>query len=76
MKIIDCLGEMCPIPIILLKKELSSIKNGSCVRMITDHSCSLTSIKDFCYIHGLHCQDIEEIQGVWEITISSKPFLE
>jgi tRNA 2-thiouridine synthesizing protein A len=76
MKVIDCLGEMCPIPLILLEKEIRNLKSGEAVMIVTDHSCSLNSIKDFCLMHQLFCKESEVISGVWEIAISNKPFPE
>ncbi|OYP41313.1 response regulator SirA [Lachnotalea glycerini] len=71
MKVIDCLGDMCPIPLLMLEKEIPNIKKGGTVMLITDHSCSLTSIKDFCRMHHFSFHDNEAIIGVWEITISN-----
>lgn len=71
MKIIDCLGEICPIPIMMLEKEINSIKNGTTVMIITDHSCTLKTMKEYCIIHDFSCIDSEAISGVWEITITN-----
>ncbi len=67
---IDCLGEICPIPIIKIQKKLNEIKNGETYMLITDHSCTLTSVNDFCKKHILSCNATEVINGVWEIVIS------
>ena len=35
---LDCLGDMCPIPILKLKQCEGLTKKGEQVRLITDHS--------------------------------------
>ncbi|RCX20386.1 TusA-related sulfurtransferase [Fontibacillus phaseoli] len=69
---IDCLGEICPVPVMMLKKHQKAIKNGECVLLITDHSCARKSISQFCDHAGMICSVQEVINGVWEITIEAK----
>lgn len=69
MKRIDCLGQICPIPVLRLQKELASIQQGTEVLLITDHSCTCKSIKEFCSAKKLVCECDEVMNGVWEITI-------
>lgn len=68
MKTVDCLGDMCPIPIIKTRKALKKTNSGETIKVVTDHSCVLESIiQNFkkCKI------DHEEvINGVWEIFIT------
>lgn len=66
---INCLGEICPIPIIHLQKQIHKIQNGEVIMIITDHSCTLSSIKDFCKKHTFSYQSEEVITGVWEIEV-------
>ncbi len=68
---IDCLGEICPIPVIKLREVIDSIKNGEEYMIVTDHSCTVPNIKDFCKAHNLDYKVEEVINGVWEIVISS-----
>lgn len=68
---IDCLGEICPVPVIKLQKDINSIKNGEEYMIVTDHSCTVPNIKDFCKAHKLNYKVEEIINGVWEISISS-----
>ena len=69
MKKLDCLGEMCPIPLIKLQKELAAIRGGEAVVLVTDHSCTLVSTTDFCNAHKLSLISNEVMEGVWEITV-------
>lgn len=72
MKKLNCLGDMCPIPIMRLQKELPAIRRGQAVMLVTDHSCTLRSVMDFCRAHDLKATDEEVLNGVWEITIQDK----
>ena len=72
MKKIDCLGEICPIPILALQKEMQKIKEGETVMLVTDHSCSCRAVEEFCGQFGLACSQDEVMNGVWEITIERK----
>lgn len=69
IKKIDCLGDFCPIPVIKAKIGYKEIEKGDKLIITTDHSCTLSNIKDTfknvnCYIHYE-----EKINGIWEITI-------
>ena len=70
MKEIDCLGDMCPIPILKLKKELKLLKKGESILFIVDHSCVLEEIKGFVTKRNHQLEIDEVINGVWEITIT------
>lgn len=66
---IDCLGEVCPVPVMLLKKHLQAIRLGSQVLLVTDHSCARKSITEYCRQSRLQCSIEEVMNGVWEIVI-------
>ncbi len=68
---IDCLGEICPIPIMKLQANLKEIKMGKTYMLITDHSCALTNVADYCKKYKLKCNATEVMNGVWEIVISA-----
>lgn len=71
MKTIDCLGEICPVPILKLQAVIDTIKAGEVYMIVTDHSCSCTSIRDFCKANHFHYEENEVINGVWEIVIAA-----
>lgn len=73
MQELDCLGDFCPVPIIKLQAQLKRIKQGDPCLLVTDHSCTLTAVRDFCQLHRLGCGIDEVINGVWEITITNTP---
>lgn len=70
MKDIICLGDMCPIPLMKLQqcKELKS--NGDCIKLVTDHSCSVESITEFCCNNNLSVEIKEPMNGIWELYIT------
>lgn len=68
MKTVDCLGDMCPIPVLKAKKELQSISKGDTVKIVTDHSCVLESVTTKFRKHHVTYEEV--INGVWEITIT------
>lgn len=65
MEIIDCFGDICPVPMIKIEKKLKTIKTGDEFMLVTDHSCTLESIKEryLKYVTGID----EVMNGVWEV---------
>ena len=71
MKKIDCLGEICPIPILRIKKELKTLYKGASFVLVTDHSCVLQSISDhFKNSSTVSIESEEVINGVWEVIVT------
>ena len=67
MKIIDCFGDICPIPMIKIEKQLKSMISGDEFMIIVDHSCTIEAIKNK-YLRKTNEIKIEEVMnGVWEI---------
>lgn len=70
---VDCIGEMCPIPIIKAERSLEPLVDKDQVCIITDHSCTMQAI-------AIHFQDkksypcqVEEIDnGIWQIIIEKR----
>lgn len=69
MNIIDCLGDMCPVPIIKIQKELKKMKSGASIKVITDHSCVAESIKSHFKHNDISLELDEVTNGIWEIII-------
>ncbi len=67
---IDCLGDMCPVPVLRLKNVMDSLRKGEEYMLVTDHSCTIFNIEAFCKANNLSCDIDEVINGIWEITIS------
>lgn len=70
MKKIDCLGEVCPIPVIKTKKELQKMKSGESFMIVTDHSCTLEALTNLFENRSVEFDTNEVINGVWEITVT------
>ncbi|NLW40799.1 MAG: sulfurtransferase TusA family protein [Tissierellia bacterium] len=68
MKTVDCLGDMCPIPIIKTRKALKGVDSGETIKIVTDHSCVLEAIKNNFKKHKVTHKEV--INGVWEIFIT------
>jgi len=70
MKIIDCFGDMCPIPVLRIQDELSNMGSGDSFMIIVDHSCVVESIKDKYNNKNVEMVIEEVMNGVWEITFT------
>ncbi|HCM18476.1 MAG TPA: sulfurtransferase TusA family protein, partial [Firmicutes bacterium] len=70
LMILNCLGDLCPIPVLKLKAALDSIAPGETIKVITDHSCTLQNIRDSIddQLYNIACE--EPANGIWEISIS------
>ncbi|SJZ48718.1 sulfurtransferase TusA family protein [Garciella nitratireducens] len=68
MKTIDCLGDMCPIPILKAQKALKLSPSGTTIKVVTDHSCTLESMLN--HFKKYEITSTEVINGVWEIFIT------
>lgn len=67
---IDCLGDICPIPVIMLEHGLERCEKGESILLVTDHSCVPKSVEDLCRKRGLGFSSEEVACGVWELTIT------
>ena len=66
IKVLDCFGDMCPIPVIKVEREFAKLKEGERYMLVTDHSCVLKSIKE----KYKNISVSEPMNGVWEITFT------
>ena len=70
MEKINCFGDICPIPLLKLKKSIQTLTTGESIMLIVDHSCVVESINDY-YDNSKHIIELDEvINGVWEITVT------
>ncbi len=68
---IDAIGEFCPIPIIRAEVKLTQIKPGERVIIITDHTCSSSSVVNhFQTKYNYPCSVTQIGDGIWEITVT------
>ena len=66
---IDCLGDMCPVPILKLKDAIKTASANQTIKLITDNSCVLENIKDILQKSPYTFYFDEVITGVWEIFV-------
>lgn len=69
MNKIDCFGDICPLPLLKAQKEIKNLKKNEPLLIITDHSCSAESLKDYFTKPNYSCEIEEVINGVFEITV-------
>ncbi len=68
--VLDCIGEMCPIPIIRMEKALKTLSAGDRVTVKTDHSCTTQIVIDhFQKKMGYPCFAEEIDYGIWQISV-------
>ena len=67
---IDCLGDICPVPIMKLKKHADELFKGKQIVLVTDHSCVSESVKNYCKTLHYEVEVLEPVNGVWEFYIS------
>ncbi|MEL7564135.1 MAG: sulfurtransferase TusA family protein [Dehalobacterium sp.] len=69
MKSIDCLGDFCPIPVLKLKEQLKKMQPQESVKLLSDHSCVLESIRANFAKANVTIEGKEVCPGIWEITV-------
>ena len=69
---IDCLGDMCPLPVLRAMDALKKIRQGESFMLVTDHSCVVQSIKEKHFAGSVAISFDEVINGVWEITFTKQ----
>jgi len=68
-RILDCLGEACPIPLIRTQKALVDLAVGDVLVVQVDHSCAVKNVPEWASKVG-HNYEVDEIDdGQWEIVI-------
>lgn len=73
MRRLDCLGDICPLPLMKLLQLREQIDSGEQVMIVTDHSCTCESLLNYCQKQRLGMDIKEPVSGVWEITIFAAP---
>lgn len=68
-RVLDCLGEACPVPLIKTQKEMKGMNVGDILVVQIDHSCAMKNIPEWARKEN-HNVEIEEIDdGEWDIII-------
>ena len=70
---VDCLGDICPLPMMKFKEMKKALQEGREIMLVTDHSCAAENVLDYCRsLHYVFTVE-EPISGVWEITVHQSP---
>ncbi|MDX9872974.1 MAG: sulfurtransferase TusA family protein [Clostridia bacterium] len=67
---LDCLGEMCPVPLLKAQKEAQSLPSGETLKIITDHSCVHQNVITYFKKKKFLIKEDEVLNGVWEIFLT------
>jgi len=67
---IDCLGDICPLPMMKFQQIEGAIKNGKPLKIVTDHSCASENLIHYCEERGYPFYVVEPIPGIWEIFVN------
>lgn len=70
-KLVDCVGEICPVPLIKAQIQYKKINAGDSITIITDHSCTSQALKEAFKKYACDIE-VEEEDGIWEIKIIKK----
>ena len=68
-KVLDCLGEACPVPLVKAQKELEKMAVGDVLIVNIDHSCAMKNIPDWAREVGYNVEIDEVGEGEWDIII-------
>lgn len=66
---LDCMGEVCPVPLVKTQKKMETMAVGDTVVVHIDHSCAMKNVPDWARKEG-HNVEIEEVDdGEWDLII-------
>lgn len=52
MKVLDCLGRACPVPVIELAKALPTVEVGEVIEVLSDDPAARLDIPAWCRLRG------------------------
>jgi TusA-related sulfurtransferase len=69
--LIDSLGEICPVPIIMLERKIKEVKKDDRIILETDHSCSTSNVVEHVANKYGYPTEVTMIsEGIWQIIIT------
>ncbi len=71
---LDLLGEVCPYPLVILKKEAGALKPGEMLKALVDSKPSVAAtIPRFCQKNGFELNIVEVVpEEQWEVYMLRK----
>jgi tRNA 2-thiouridine synthesizing protein A len=68
--VIDALGRKCPIPIIMLAEQMSSVPIGSVIAVLADDPAAYTDIPAWCAMKSHSLAFREDYQTGWSFGVT------
>ena len=65
--VVDCFGDVCPLPVLKAENKLKEIGKGESFMLVTDHSCVVQSLQAKASLKKVIVSIDEVMNGVWEI---------
>ena len=69
VKELDCLSELCPIPILRAMQELNTMESGDILIVHSDHSCVPIDIEKWAKAQKYPIQVVDLGKGEWDVYI-------
>ncbi len=66
---LDCLSELCPIPLLRAMQELKTMETGDILILRSDHSCVAIEIEKWAVGKKYPMKAVEVGEGEWEVYI-------
>jgi tRNA 2-thiouridine synthesizing protein A len=63
VKVLDCRGRRCPMPVIELAKALPQVPIGEVIRIVADDPAAAADIPAWCRIRGQEFAGESEVDG-------------
>ncbi|MDF2519909.1 MAG: SirA-like [Clostridia bacterium] len=67
--VLDCIGEVCPVPLIKAENALKKLTVGDILIIQIDHSCAMKNIPEWAKKAGHNVEVQEPVDGEWEVII-------
>jgi tRNA 2-thiouridine synthesizing protein A len=66
---LDCLGLMCPAPIVKLSKKIKKMEPGQVLELLADDEGSLEDVPAWCRKTGNELLDTVDTNGSWKFYV-------
>jgi tRNA 2-thiouridine synthesizing protein A len=63
VKLVDCRGRRCPLPVIELAKALPEVEVGDVIRVLADDPAAAADIPAWCRIRGQTYEGATQVDG-------------
>lgn len=73
VRVLDCVGQRCPLPVIALARTLPELPPGSLVRVLADDPAAANDIPAWCRLRGQEFVHAGTVDGVAAYDVRSAP---